>query len=254
MNEWNMERWKYYDITHKRHLICNPTSEEKLNELAKLLAVEPGMSVLDIACGKAELLVRLVESYGVRGVGVDKSPYTIQDAIRKKNERVPDASLEFLEMDGADYQPDAPEFFDAAMCLGATWIWGGYRGTLDALEEFVKPGGFVAVGEPHWVHEPLQQYLEHEGLNEGDFSTHYGNALIGEEVGLELVYTLVSNLDDWDRYETLQWYAVDEYARANPNDPDLPEIIRRSKRSRESYLRWGRDTLGWAIYLFRKPA
>ena len=44
-----------------------------------------------------------------------------------------------------------------------------------------------------------------------------------------------------------------EYARSSPDDPDLPEITERVKTSRDIYLRWGRDCLGWAIYLFRKP-
>ncbi|HOL16042.1 MAG TPA: class I SAM-dependent methyltransferase, partial [Bacillota bacterium] len=65
---------------------------------------------------------------------------------------------------------------------------------------------------------------------------------------------VVSSPDDWDRYEGLQWYAAAEYARSNPNDPDLPELMERVNRSRESYLRWGRDCLGWAVYLFRKPS
>ncbi|MFC1935972.1 class I SAM-dependent methyltransferase, partial [Chloroflexota bacterium] len=57
-----------------------------------------------------------------------------------------------------------------------------------------------------------------------------------------------------DRYEMLQWFAADEYAAANPNDPDLLEIQEKMAHAREVYLRWQRETLGWALYLFRKPA
>ncbi|MFX1475112.1 MAG: class I SAM-dependent methyltransferase, partial [Promethearchaeota archaeon] len=59
--------------------------------------------------------------------------------------------------------------------------------------------------------------------------------------------------DAWDHYEPQQWLAVDEYLRAHPDDPDNPELIERSQRSKENYIRWGRETLGWAIYLFRNP-
>ena len=62
---------------------------------------------------------------------------------------------------------------------------------------------------------------------------------------------MVSNLDDWDRYETLKWYAVDEFARNNPNDPDLPEIQARNAKAQEIFLRRGRELFGWVIYLFR---
>jgi len=33
----------------------------------------------------------------------------------------------------------------------------------------------------------------------------------------------------------------------------VPQILGRVADARNSYLRWGRDTLGWAMYLFRKP-
>jgi hypothetical protein len=35
-------------------------------------------------------------------VGVDLSPYFVADAQRKRQQRVPEAHLHFLEMDGAD--------------------------------------------------------------------------------------------------------------------------------------------------------
>jgi hypothetical protein len=75
--------------------------------------------------------------------------------------------------------------------------------------------------------------------------------LTGEDEGLVPLYTLVSNPDDWDRYETLQWYAVAKYAGANPDDKDVKELLDRIAIQRTTYLRWGRDTVGWAMYLFR---
>ena len=70
MSEWKMDRWKYFDITHRNHVVCNPTSIEKLDEMLSLLYLKPGARVVDIACGKAELLVRLTERFGIKGVGV----------------------------------------------------------------------------------------------------------------------------------------------------------------------------------------
>ena len=73
--------------------------------------------------------------------------------------------------------------------------------------------------------------------------------------GLDLVYTLVSNTDDWDRYEGLQWHATSELLARTQIPPDLPELIERVEKAKAAYLRWGRETLGWAIYVFRsRPA
>lgn len=59
-------------------------------------------------------------------------------------------------------------------------------------------------------------------------------------------------VDDWDKYEGLQWYATDEWVSENPDDPDVEEVLKRVSENRENYLRWGRETFGWAIYLFKK--
>ena len=84
-----------------------------------------------------------------------------------------------------------------------------------------------------------------------EFGTHYDNVTVGEEEGLRCIYTIVSNQDDWDRYETLQWYSAAMHAAENEDDPDVPEILARVAHGRTNYLRWGRNTLGWALYLFR---
>jgi len=247
-----MDIWKFYDITHRYHEVCNPTSIAKLDELVGLLRLNPGSAVLDIACGKGELLTRLAEQYEISGIGVDISPYCVRDAVQKLRGRVPGAQIQILNMDGADYRPD--QLFDLAMCIGASWVYKGHRGTLSTLKTMTKPDALILVGEPFWLKDPDDAYLVAENLTRDMFGTHYKNVLVGEDEGLFPLYTMVSNQDDWDRYETLQWYAAEMHARDNPDDPDVPEILNRVARGRTSYLHWGRDTVGWAMYLFRKPS
>ena len=110
----------------------------------------------------------------------------------------------------------------------------------------------MIVGEPYWLREPSDEYFQASDVARTSFGTHAENVEAGERRGLDLAYTLVSSKDDWDRYEGLQWYSVSEYARAYPEDPDLPEIVERIHKERSLFLRWGRETLGWAIYVFRQ--
>jgi SAM-dependent methyltransferase len=247
-----VDTWKFYDITHREHEICNPTSDDKLARLVELLRLPTGASVVDIACGKGEFLIRLAEAYAVRAVGIDISPFFIAEAARRLQARAPSADVTLHQLDGADFRPREPHGFALASCIGASWVFGGHPGTLDALSGMAEAGGWVVVGEAYWRQEPSEEYLEASGDTRDSFGTHVGNAEAGEERGLDLVHTLVSSKDDWDRYEGLQWYATAEYARSHPDDPDLPEIVARGAKSREVYLRWGRDTLGWAIYVFRR--
>ena len=250
-----MDRWKFYDITHRDHVICNPTSVTKFDELIGLLDLGPEPSVLDVASGKGEFIVRVAERFGgpagqgVTGVAIDISPYCVADLRAKAASRIPAARLEVLEMDGGDYHPTAGTF-GLASCMGGDWVYGGHRPTLRFLAQAARPGGLVVVGEPFWKKDPAPEYLAWSGLKRDQFGSHSQNVETGEAEGLIPLLTLVSSDDDWDRYETLQWRAAARFADSNPEDPDVTELLTRVAKNRKEFLSWGRDTLGWALYVF----
>jgi hypothetical protein len=75
-----------------------------------------------------------------------------------------------------------------------------------------------------------------------------------ETEGLPVVSVLASSDDDWDRYETLHWQAVERWLAENPADSEAGEIRSRSERHKRTYLRYGRDYLGWAIFVgWKRP-
>ena len=247
-----MDIWKYYDTTHKKHIICNPMSKDKLDRLFILFGLKPSSRVLDIACGKGEFLIRLTQLFNISGVGVDISPYFIKDCKENKNKRVPNSDIEFLEMDGSKYLPKGNEKFDLTMCIGASFIYKGFIGTINALKDMTKPNGYIIIGEPYWQKNPDDKYLEISRMKKEDFNSHLKNIEISDKEGLNCLYTLVSNHDDWDHYETLQWWSTNDYVTSNPDDPDNPELLDKIKKAKKEYLLYGRDTLGWAVYVFKR--
>ena len=252
-----MDTWRYYAVTHADNVVLNPTSPSRLDELIGWLDLPPDARVVDFGCGTAELLVRMAERLGTggmaRGVGIDRSPQFVARARENVARRAPEADITLLEMDGAAYEAESGSF-DLACCLGASWIFGGHRGTLQALSRAVRPGGQVLVGEPFWRADPADEYLAWSGLGRDDFASHAGNVAIGVAEGLVPHLALVSSDGDWDRYETLQWRAAARHAERYPDDPDLPDLHERVARARHEYLTWGRQTLGWSPYLFGKPS
>jgi SAM-dependent methyltransferase len=250
--DFGMDMWKYYHITHKDHTIMNPMSLSKMKELIELLRLPDGGRILDMACGKAEFLCLIVERYGVTATGIELSPYTIEAARKNVEDRKLSSRIELLHMDGSKFNLDRTESLDLASCIGASWIYQNHAGTLKALKGMVRPGGLILVGEPFWRNEPDPEYLKLMGYNREICGSHAENVKTGEDIDLSFLYSLVSNQDDWDRYEGLQWQAAQRYSAAHPNDPDVGAIMRVSGSYRDSYLCWGRDCLGWALYLFRK--
>jgi SAM-dependent methyltransferase len=247
-----MDMWLYYEVTHADHRFCNPISVEGLEELEGVLDLRPGMRVLDVACGHGEMLIRLAERFGIAGVGVDASPYAFARFEKNVAARVPDADLTVVHGKGEEYRSDEP--FDVAMCIGASWIWKGFEGTLRALTDYVKPGGLIVSGEPWWMAPPSPEYCEIEELPAEDFFDLAGCLEIARGQGLELVWMRRSSDQEWDRYEMQQMAALDRWARANPDHPDLPEIRAKAYASKEAYVRWGAFQLGFAFWVFRTPA
>jgi len=138
-------------------------NRERFEVFLNQLQLGPESTALYIACGKVEFLVKMSELYRIKGVGVDISAYFIQEARKKAMLRVPDALLDFIEIDGKDCKPQDGKLFDLSSCIGATWIWNGYKVTLKALKDMTKPGGLL-VGEPFWLKQPENECPKAENL------------------------------------------------------------------------------------------
>ncbi len=113
----------------------------------------------------------------------------------------------------------------------------------------MRPGGPVVVGEPYLRSLPVPgDYAE----GHGPYTTLEGTVAIMDSGGLRTVALLAASRDDWDRYETLHWRAVEEWLVESPGDPAAEDVRARHERYKRDYLRHGRDLLGWAIFVGRK--
>ena len=139
------------------------------------------------------------------------------------------------------------------MCLGPSWIWGGHLGTIEALKQCVRPSGLIVLGDPYKIKDPEPGYIDMEPEFAPGLVTHAKNIEIARNAGLTLLYTIVSDTNDWDRHEGLRLRVPELYAEENPEDPDAREILKRQRAEFDSYLRFGRDTVGWPMYQFHAP-
>ena len=81
------------------------------------------------------------------------------------------------------------------------------------------------------------------------FHTEYELLQITREEGFDLEYVVRASHDDWDRYETGNWYGLIRWIEENPDHPERQDVIDHLHKAQDEYLRYGREYLGWAMYI-----
>jgi SAM-dependent methyltransferase len=219
-------------IAHGDLVLYNPLSEAALDEAIALLALPRGARVLDVACGRAEVLRRVAERYEVDPAGYDADPALV-------NAAPPELAVTLAE---------APpgETFDLVICIASSHALGGFPDALSALRDLVEPGGQLLLGEGYWRQPPGAAYLDAlGGATEDELADYPGLMRAAEDAGFTPLYASVASDADWDRYE---WHQI-----LNSERSDRPELRERAERTRERLtMPGGRDTLGFALALFRR--
>lgn len=248
-----MDSTKLSLIAHRDHLIHSPVNVAKLDRLLSHMSLTSSASVIDIGAGHCEILIRVLEKYHASGIGVELREESRKEAYKRAEGRVQEGKFKFVQSDASQFleQYSGP-LFDLAICTGSTQALGGYKGSLELLRRYVKQRGYILVGEGYWKQTPSPDYLKALGdANEEDLMTHADNIFVAEGLGLQCLWSSTSSEDDWDEYEWLYSMSIENYAQEQPDDPDIEAMLAKIRSWRHTYLKWGRNTLGFGLYLFR---
>jgi SAM-dependent methyltransferase len=235
------------DLSERYQEIANPVSPAKILRVGEMLGLEEGGRVIDLACGYGETLALWGERFGISGVGVEIRPQAVERARRKMRERGLESRVEIVQGDAAAYS-FAPKTFDVAACIGATFIWKGFRGCLQALQLALKPGGRLAVGEGYF----RMSLVDPSYAASERFPREHELLADIQAEGLDLFSLVRASRDDCDEYETRNWLGLVDWLRENPQHPNRMEVQAALRQWQEEYLRYGREFLGWAIYVLGK--
>jgi SAM-dependent methyltransferase len=238
---------KFFDlvnISERTMELVNPSSPEKIIKLGKVLGMGEGSRVIDFGCGFAEPLVLWAQKFGITGIGIDVREYACGRARKKIAAAGLENRIEIVCGNAAEYE-FAVQGFDTATCIGASFIWGGFRPAIHAMRRAIRPGGRLGIGEPYWCHDrvPITYAQQEQGVHrEQDLLR------IAREEGFDFAYVIRASHDDWDRYESDNWDGLLRWLAENPDHPERAEVQAHLHKIQEEYLTYGREYLGWAMY------
>ena len=245
---------RFHELAEQRHRILNPFTDAQLDLLGEICGPDHTTRQIDLCCGKGEMLSRWSDRYGLSGTGVDISPVFLAAARARAAELGVTDRIEFAQADASTY-PIPPGAWDIVSCIGATWIGGGLRGTIDLLRGGLRDrDSLLLIGEPYWITPPPDE--AYAAITGGDrdmfLSLPETHARI-EASGFELIEMVLADHHGWDRYSVRQWQTLSDWLRANPDDPDAAELREWHVRNRRDYLSYTRPYLGWGVFVLRQP-
>jgi SAM-dependent methyltransferase len=239
---------RIFNITESAHRIHNPITPGKLATLGEALRMQPGTPVLDLGSGSGEMLCTWARDHEVTGTGIDMSQLFSEQAKRRAVELGVADRVKFIHGDAAGYVAD--EKVGVAACLGASWIAGGFAGTIELLARSLRTGGIILIGEPFW-----RQLPPTEEVAKGCLANSIADFLMLPELlasfgrlGYDVVEMVLADQDGWDRYEAAKWLTMRRWLEANPDDELAKEVRAQLTSEPARYAAYTREYLGWGVF------
>ena len=220
-----------------------PMSDATADRIVKMLATGDPVEIVDIGCGWAELLLRLVAaSPGASGHGVDHDAVLIERATRNAAARSLSDRVRF-SADVADVQ-----VANTVLCVGSTHVFGSPHDALAGLRDLVRPGGRLLLGTTVWERPPTPDLL----ATFGDLPVL--SDLLADAVteGLRPLDLMISSMQEWDHFE-FGFLADWEQAVMSASDPTESNRARRAADEHRVGYFQRRGVMGFAFLTFGRP-
>jgi SAM-dependent methyltransferase len=143
-----MDFFELVQISTQHLELTSPAAPEKLWSIGRYLGLNKSKNMIDFGCGYGRALELWAKDFEVTGIGIDVHCFLCERAVERINESNLSDRVEIVCGNAADYEFEQNSF-DVAVCLGASFIWGGFRSAVRAMKNALKENGKVVVGEPY---------------------------------------------------------------------------------------------------------
>ena len=230
-----------------------PLSDARAGRLVASLGPLAGARVVDLGCGWAEMLLRVLAAEPTaRGLGVDEDPEAVDRGtgnarVRGLADRV---RLEVGDVTDTSTRTDPA---DVVLCIGASHAWGGTRAMLDAVRSATRQGGRALVGDGIWERPPGAVALAALDASADEFASLSALVDLAMESGFRVLAVSVASLDEWDDFESRWCAGRERWLLDHPGHPDAGEVRRVVDQHRRAWLHGYRGVLGFAYLTLALP-
>lgn len=220
-----------------------PLGEARADAIADRLAAARPADVLDVGCGWAELLLRVLHRQpAATGLGVDTDEEALDRGRRAARERGLAGRVR-LEHTAADR---VIEPADLVIAIGSTHAFGTTTQALAALWRLVRPGGRLLFGDGLWdphavtgdpalIWDDLPQMPDLGGLVD-----------LAMAAGFRPLWIEASSREELDAFEAGFLADEEEWLHTHPGHPLAAEVRQRADEHRRRWLHGYRNAFGFA--------
>jgi cyclopropane fatty-acyl-phospholipid synthase-like methyltransferase len=235
----------------------SPLSESRAATLVGRLSALSPATVLDLGCGWAELLLRvLAAAPGATGTGVDINRDDLDRARHAARSRGLAERAAFVEESAVGTRRGPA---DVVLCVGSSQALTDVQPpehlptALRALRELVADDGRVLLGEGFWQRTPTAAELSGmwPGASPDDHTDLRTLVDLAIEAGFRPEYVETATLEEWEEFESAYQADVEVWLARHPGHPLAAETRARVDRHRSQWLHY-RGVLGLA-YLTLVP-
>jgi SAM-dependent methyltransferase len=243
-----MDFFELVEISTRHLELTTPATREKLWSIGQYLELNDETRVIDFGCGYGTVLTLWATDFGISGVGIDHNTFLCQRAQERIDQSGLAAKIEIVCANALEYSFKSGGF-DVVVCLGATFIWGGYHQALQRMKSALRESGKIVVGEPYFIQEKVPGKLL---KFEGDLHTEYQLLQITREAGLDVEFVVRASRDDWDHFVSASWNGLLRWIDENPNHLERQYVIDYLHKNQDMYTCYQREYEGWAIYILKR--
>ena len=138
--QYTPDEIRKYETIYGRNFI-SPGGEATAREILSLVAITPGMDVLDVGCGLGGAAFLIAQAFGARVHGIDLSRNMLQLAQARCQEAQLTQAITFEHADILRYE--RPDGFDLAHSRDVFLHIHNKAGLFDAIRRCLRPGGLL---------------------------------------------------------------------------------------------------------------